>query len=427
MKTDAKILVVMAGFFRGSRIPAVTQVWIESLAEYSHRLVLVFDNHPPDEVPERCADFGVDAIFERHGEYDFGSYKRGLMHARAKGWLDEATHVLLCNDSVIGPLNDLSQVFQSVCGAPDHVYGLTFSYQIRPHLQSFFLMMGRDVFLHPRVTSFFEDVKPLSSRFAVIEAYEIGFSALLLDAGFRLRSFVPVEHCVDPRNGELMGNPMAYPVTMVHLGVPVVKIRALREDDSNLNGVPSLLRLIAKRSPVLWQLLSSSYSHRRLWQDAQRLAVVVEPSQLSQLTQWLTFLELLPHPNCQLILPLPERLLSVWAHQWWHHRSAIEHGKLQIMPLEDWDHRPSHQDLLLLAASASASDWLVLGDAGLLTNPATLLAQLYKAMQCPLNDRVTGSPVLFRRHPLLTRPSLLSDASEDSSMSRCLVVDSLIE
>ena len=408
MKTDTKILVVMAGFFRGSRIPAVTQVWIESLAAHSHQLVLVFDNHPPDEVPEQWADSEIDAIFERHGEYDFGSYKRGLRHARAQGWLDEATHVLLCNDSVLGPLNDLSHVFLSVCGAPDHVYGLTFSYQIRPHLQSFFLMMGRDVFLRPRITSFFEDVKPLSSRFAVIEAYEIGFSALLLDEGFQLRSFVPVEHCVDPRNGELMGNPMAYPVTMVHLGAPVVKIRALREQDSNLNGFPSLLRLIAKRNPALWQLLSTDFQHRRLWQYSQRLGLVLEPQQLSQLSPWLAWLEQCPHPSSHIILPLPEQLASVWAHQWWQYRSAIEDGKLQVMPLEDWDDSPEPQDLLRLASSASVCDWLVLGDVDLFKHPAKLLAQMHRAMQYPLRERVPGSPMLFRRQPLLMRDRLPS-------------------
>jgi hypothetical protein len=408
MKTDTKILVVMAGFFRGSRIPAVTQVWIESLAAHSHQLVLVFDNHPPDEVPEQWADSEIDAIFERHGEYDFGSYKRGLRHARAQGWLDEATHVLLCNDSVLGPLNDLSHVFLSVCGAPDHVYGLTFSYQIRPHLQSFFLMMGRDVFLRPRITSFFEDVKPLSSRFAVIEAYEIGFSALLLDEGFQLRSFVPVEHCVDPRNGELMGNPMAYPVTMVHLGAPVVKIRALREQDSNLNGFPSLLRLIAKRNPALWQLLSTDFQHRRLWQYSQRLGLVLEPQQLSQLSPWLAWLEQCPHPSSHIILPLPEQLASVWAHQWWQYRSAIEDGKLQVMPLEDWDDSPEPQDLLRLASSASVCDWLVLGDVDLFKHPAKLLAQMHRAMQYPLRERVPGSPMLFRRQPLLMRERLPS-------------------
>lgn len=405
MKKDPRILVVMAGFYRGNHIPAMTQLWVQSLADHSHQLVLVFDNHPPDQLPAEWEGHGIDVIFERHGEYDFGSYKRGLRHARTQGWLDLATHVLLCNDSVIGPLNDLSEVLQSVCGAPDHVYGLTISHQIRPHLQSFFLVMGRKVFLDPSITSFFNGIRPLSSRFAVILEYEIGFSVRLLDAGFQLRSFVPVEQCVDPRNGECMGNPMAYPVTMVHLGVPVVKVRALREQDSNLNGYPSLIRLIAKQNPALWDVLSRDFDHRRLWQAAQQIAIVLEPDQLSRLKHWLAWLELCPHPNCQIILALPERSVSVWAHEWWQHRSAIEHGKLQIMSLEDWAHRPKPQELLLLAASASSCDWLVLADSDLYLHPAKLLAQVHRAMLFPLSERVEGSPVLFRRHPLFYCPS----------------------
>ena len=259
------------------------------------------------------------------------------MHARAQGYLDQVSHVLLCNDSVIGPLNDLNQVFQSVCGPPDHVFGLTISYQIRPHLQSFFLMMGREVFLNGLVTSFFNEIRPLNSRFAVIQAYEIGFSALLLEAGFQLRSYVPVDKCVDPRNGESMGNPMAYPVTMVYFGVPVVKTRALREEVSNLNGFPSLLRLIAKQNPALWQLLARDSKQSRLWQGSQQLGLVLGPEQLSQLEQWLAWVELCPHPNCQIILFLSERLISMSAHEWWRHRSEIEKGKLQIVPLEDLD------------------------------------------------------------------------------------------
>lgn len=403
--TIPKIVVVMAGFYRGSRIPAATQLWVESLAEQSYKIVLVFDNYPPDQLPAQWKVEEIDVIFERHGEYDFGSYKRGLMHARVQGWLDQATHVLLCNDSVIGPLNNLSLVFQSVCGATDHVYGLTISYQIRPHLQSFFLMMGRKVFLDQRVASFFTNVSALSSRFAVIEAYEIGFSRLLLEAGFQLRSLVPVEQCVDPRNGEFMGNPMAYPVTMVHHGLPVVKIRALREEDSNLNGFPSLLRLIAKRNPALWQLLARDSRHSRLWQHAQLVAVVLRPNQLPQLTQWLTWLEMCPHQKCQIIIPLPERLLVVWAHEWWQHRSAIENGKLQIMPLEEWDQSLSPNELLQLASSASACDWLVLGDDELLKNSAKLVVQLHKATLSPLSERLAGSPVLFRRQPLFARAS----------------------
>ena len=56
-----------------------------------------------------------------------------------------------CNDSG-GPLTDLNQVF-SLFVAPGHVYGLTISARF-DHTCKFFLMMGRDVFLDSRVTTF---------------------------------------------------------------------------------------------------------------------------------------------------------------------------------------------------------------------------------------------------------------------------------
>ena len=78
------------------------------------------------------------------------------------------------------------------------------------------------------------------------------------------------------------------------------------------------------------------------------------------------------------------------------------------MPLEDWDDSPEPQDLLRLASSASACDWLALGDADLFKHPAKLLAQMHRAMQYPLRERVPGSPMLFRRQPLLMRERLPS-------------------
>ena len=33
----------------------------------------------------------------------FGSYKRGLDIAEKHDWFEQASHVLLCNDSVLGP------------------------------------------------------------------------------------------------------------------------------------------------------------------------------------------------------------------------------------------------------------------------------------------------------------------------------------
>ena len=130
---------------------------------------------------------------------------------------------------------------------------------------------------------------------------------------------------------------MAYPVTMVYLGVPVIKIRALREEVSNLNGFPSLLRLIAKRNPALWQLLARDSMQGRLWQHSHQLALVLAPKQLSQLEQWLAWIEVCPHPNCKIILFLSEQLISMSAHDWWQYRSEIERESFKLCPWRIWN------------------------------------------------------------------------------------------
>ena len=95
------------------------------------------------------------------------------------------------------------------------------------------------------------------------------------------------------------------------------------------------------------------------------------------------------------------------ANEWWHHRSEIEKGKLQIVPLEDLDYSLKPLELLRIAASASACDWLALANDDLFHHPAKLLAQMHRAMLFPLSASVKGSPVLFRRHPLMTQSAIV--------------------
>lgn len=51
-------------------------------------------------------------ITGRHGEYDFGSYKRGEAWARQAGWLDEVDDLILCNDSCFGPVGSFAPMFE---------------------------------------------------------------------------------------------------------------------------------------------------------------------------------------------------------------------------------------------------------------------------------------------------------------------------
>ena len=68
------------------------------------KLILVYDQDQLNFTPEWLeSSADVEVLVERHGAYDFGSYGRGLRLAEERGWLLDAAHVLLCNDSMIGP------------------------------------------------------------------------------------------------------------------------------------------------------------------------------------------------------------------------------------------------------------------------------------------------------------------------------------
>ena len=77
----------------------------------------------------------VAVLVERHGAYDFGSYRRGLAIAEQQGWLENASHVLLCNDSMIGPFWDLKDFVGPMLESDDQLWGISDSALYTPHFK----------------------------------------------------------------------------------------------------------------------------------------------------------------------------------------------------------------------------------------------------------------------------------------------------
>ena len=109
-------------------------------------------------------------LVSRHGEYDFGSYKRGWDWARASGALAESDELLLCNDSCYGPFHPFGSVFAAMAARPCDFWGLSM-FQIRDkqtkslhyHFQSFFLVFRRRVFESEVFTGFMASIRKLPS------------------------------------------------------------------------------------------------------------------------------------------------------------------------------------------------------------------------------------------------------------------------
>ena len=125
----------------------------------------------------------ADAV--RHGEYDFGSYKRGFAWARDAKILGKYDWVYFVNDSVYGPIGDLGDVLVQLEGAGHEFVGMVTNSDknIPPHVQSWFMGIGRNIVDAVYVHSFFDGIKKLENKSQICIQYEVGFSELMKSHG----------------------------------------------------------------------------------------------------------------------------------------------------------------------------------------------------------------------------------------------------
>ena len=397
-----QLVTVMAGFSHSDRLSPVTERWIRALRAVSDQLVLVFDQ---DRLTSLEASFEGDdslhVLMERHGAYDFGSYQRGLRLLREQGLLDHASHLLLCNDSVAGPMTDLSAVISkmvetSVVEPSDRdesvpVWGLSDCELYSPHLQSYFLLMGKEVAQQPSIVEFFESVVPQPSRHDVIQAYELGFSRLLARLGLKWRAWLPIAEMLDPRNGERMGNSTAYPICSLEASSPVVKLRALKDFAANMDGLGRTCRLLAQQQPELWDQLWDSSPHRRLWQEAIPVAVLLTDADLPLLEERVAWIEDHPHPSLKALVAVSFNRIALRAELTRRFKKALEDGVLSILIC---DSEPGTVQTLLQLLAAAGTDWVVASSSALWDDRAGLQLQLRRLAGNLQWRLVPGRPTL---------------------------------
>ena len=388
------LLTLMAGHFSGDAVPESTRIWVEALRQISTRLVLVFDNPAPTQIPASWQDEGCTALFEPHGEYDFGSYKRGLQWADQQGLLQASSHVLICNDSIYGPLTDLACAIAPMLQRTDEAWALTESLQLTPHLQSFFLLFGSSVLQTPSIRRLFDQVQRQPHRQALIEAYELGLSKALLAEGFQLKALVPAHQRRLSLSGQPMLNPTAWPLTSVSLGLPVIKKKALIDELANEEGFAETSRLLARRNPALWQAVLQESPHWRLWCHHLSLGILLNNGDLTDLASRLEWLGVQLCCRWMLILPVAP---SHWPELQDTHADAIADGHLQLVPPDE-----AAGDVFS-ALLACQEDWIVLATASLWHQPHRLAMVQRQLIREPQRDLFPGDPVVVRRQWWLRR------------------------
>lgn len=163
------------------------------------------------EAPERVA-----VLRKPNVGYDFGSWAVAFA---AEPRILDAEHLIVINDSMLGPFWSLEHVIQHFEGSDGDVWGLTQTHQVIPHLQSYFLGFHRSVIESPVFADLWSQVRVEPTKTDVIFRYELGFARSLYVEGFVSRAFAGGQ--VLARFGE---NPSVLGWRrLLELGVPLIK------------------------------------------------------------------------------------------------------------------------------------------------------------------------------------------------------------
>ncbi|CRF35672.1 hypothetical protein BRSU_2796 [Brachyspira suanatina] len=217
-------IVIFAGYDKDNIIDDYVVYYIKELKKVAD-IVYVSDCNMLESELDKISSYCIHIINGRHGEYDFGSYKRGYIYAEEQNILKDYDYLMLINDSVFGPFFDLKTIVENMENKNSDVWGM-FKYlennTEKEHLQSYFVSMKNKVFISKEYNSFIHSVKKETDKGEIIRKYEIGQSVLFKKCSYSIESFLDSSSKSDCNieNNVLLFDPLP----LIEKGFPFLKI-----------------------------------------------------------------------------------------------------------------------------------------------------------------------------------------------------------
>lgn len=228
-----KRLFLFAGYDKDGVIDITLMHYLRSLSALGD-IILVMDNDlsASEKNKLKAVPNLLYASASPHGEYDFGSYKRAYNWAHKKKILSKYDWVYLVNDSVYGPLSDISGILNDLESRGVDLTGMIdFINMPTPlQVQSWFVGLSRRVATADFLCDFMNSVCAQGTKQLVVLKYEVGLSQIILQHGYRMSTYI------SGQNGEICHAVYDKPIEMLKAGLPFVKKTALQ----NLYGLQYL-------------------------------------------------------------------------------------------------------------------------------------------------------------------------------------------
>lgn len=214
-----KRLAIFAFYNGKGLINDYVVTYLEYLKEVSDSIIFVADNEP--NIKELSKIYPLVSHIEsyHHGEYDFGSYKIGFNYAKEHYLLDDVDEIILCNDSCFC-VDSLKPAFDKMDTKSCDFWSMTASNEYELHLQSFFLVVKKNLFSSELFSNYLNNVKHLDNFLEIVKTYEIPLKKTFEQKGYKGNSFI-----IAPEKF----NPTFFPIKCMKAKMPLVKRKIFTE------------------------------------------------------------------------------------------------------------------------------------------------------------------------------------------------------
>lgn len=262
-----KRVAVLSCFTSSGHLPDTLFYLIHGIHEVADQVILVGDCPIIPSELDRLDGLVVYAQFERHQQYDFGSYKRGLSFARKSGLLAPAyaDELVFLNDSCYGPVYPFSESFNQMSRRPNDFWGYNYySPNFQPHVSSYFMVFKRNIIDSMLLDQFLDRVQGVYDRGMVIATLETQLTGFLESHGMYSEAYAQ-----NSRLG-LFNHPLTF---LKQYRVPLIKKKAFsRKSKEDMDEV---FRIIEKNAPDLAAMIP----HQGYQPKAYRMPTIEEHQQ----------------------------------------------------------------------------------------------------------------------------------------------------
>lgn len=202
--------------------------YLEQLQKLGFKIIVVSTapDYPEDHL-KRIQPYIVRFIWRENIGYDFGSWYLGLMSLQK-----ESQRIVLANDSVIGPITDLSPIFKKM-EKNYAVWSMTDNHEYMHHMQSYFVVIETEALKKNFLDQFFSRYAILKDKWVLVQRFELGLTRLANEMNLKWGSFIKSAQFQEKKRGqEPDRNPTHYywDLLIEKFGYPFIKVDLVRDN-----------------------------------------------------------------------------------------------------------------------------------------------------------------------------------------------------